>query len=88
MRFKIISMNDKEIKQPIDSIQYASTNVLLKNVPAEVNKLIRKEQLRLEVDEGVKLKKPAVAIQMLEQWGMQREEIKYLNKQLELILKK
>ncbi|HRH60148.1 MAG TPA: hypothetical protein PL045_06230 [Chitinophagaceae bacterium] len=40
----------------------------LKNLPDDVDELIRKEQLRLELFDGKALKKPEVVFHMLREW--------------------
>lgn len=46
-----------------------TTSILLKGITKEVNDEIRKEQIRLEHEEGKKLKKPVVVVEILKSWA-------------------
>lgn len=42
--------------------------VTLSNIPVSINKLIRKEQIRLELHEDLNLKKPEIVYRMIRDW--------------------
>lgn len=56
--------------------------VRLKDCPPDVNRLIEKEQGRLDFHEDKKLKKEQVVYQMLRQWYQQKSIIDDLQKQV------
>ena len=45
-----------------------SKTIPLRNAPADVEDIIRKEQLRLEMKEDLRLKKPEVVYKILREW--------------------
>lgn len=40
----------------------------LKNLPLDINLIVRKEQIRLEIEEGIKLKKEQVYYNIVREW--------------------
>jgi hypothetical protein len=52
----------------MESTQKIATNILLKNLPSDVNDIIRKEQLRLELHENERLKKEHVVYKIVREW--------------------
>ena len=42
---------------------------LLRNLPKDIDEIVRKEQARLEFDEGLKLKKEQVYYRILREWS-------------------
>ena len=41
----------------------------LKNLPEDVRKIVREEQLRLELEEGIKLKREEVYYRIVREWS-------------------
>lgn len=52
----------------MEQIQKVATNILLKDLPPDVNDIIRKEQLRLELMDNQRLKKEHVVYRIVREW--------------------
>lgn len=46
----------------------------LKNLPADVEKIVREEQLRLELNSGIQLKRQEVYYRIVREWHLNKEE--------------